>query len=106
MSAKVLCGMRYIERSTKRDRTELTCTLERGHEKPVHEMTLNGKWLGGWVDQWRPDGTPRLGIKAKEQEPPLDMPANWRGEPIAPEPEQPSLFDESPRQSYSSKEVK
>lgn len=49
MSDKIQCGMRLATRGS-----EMTCTLERGHEKPVHEMHLNGKFLGGWVDHNEP----------------------------------------------------
>ena len=92
MTEKVQCGMRLYD---KKARSEMTCTLERGHEKPVHEMTINGKWLGGWVDQWAAE-TRRLwkGAKTTVQRPPLDMPPDWRGEPAPVE--QPSLFADLP----------
>lgn len=105
MAEKLVCGMRYVDRSAK---TELTCTLERGHEKPVHEMLLNGKFLGGWVDQWSPE-TQRLWGKSrpKQQKPPLDMPPDWRGEPIpvGVDPAvQGSLFEGSPSSGQPSGE--
>lgn len=67
--SKLQCGMRLYDKKT---RSEMTCTLERGHEKPVHEMFINEKWLGGWVDHGEPVYGGDFGGHVQRH--PLDLP--------------------------------